>query len=159
MLAALSGLSRQLPDAARVELGESPALRFDPPVDLRRSREEYPVEEGAGVQLRRARDVSRLHRLLELGHVAGAAVGLEAHHARAEDEQPAVQLAAKPVQRLAERVARVPLVTLGPETSDQLVAAEPPAPGNGQPCQQDQALQPWPHREPVSARAGDRQAA
>ena len=80
-----------------------------------------------------------LHRLLELGDVAGQEIGIELEGVGSLEHVVAAERAADGVERLVERVARGFGVAVGPEQREQLVAAGAAAARGGDDGEQREA--------------------
>ena len=127
-------------ERTRVGGREPLPLAGRPALELRRVGQEEAVEEGAGVEPDRPRELAAAERVLEVAHVAAHPGSVEAHHVPGADQRVLPQCLAEHVKGVGEQVPPALLVRLRPEVGGQLVAGHTAAARRGQQREQRQAV-------------------
>ena len=125
-------LLRDRPGRPRRDRPEPGALRLQPLAELRRDAgDEESRQEVAAVELQRGLRLVPVERLLEGRRVAPEQRGIEADVFVAPPDHHRAQAAAEEMQALAQGVAALVQVELGPEQAEQGVAAVEAVGGGG----------------------------
>jgi hypothetical protein len=111
---------------------ESRPLVVDPALEFGGVLQKDAVEKRSRVETDRCLEIIGSDPLLEFDEVTREDVGIHAQLGRSQHEIIGAQLSAEQRDHLAERIPPVFFIGLWPEDGDNLVAAQPPAPTDGE---------------------------
>jgi len=133
------------------------SLDFDPAIELRRAFDEDTVEKGTGVRLNCVPDPAGCQCAIEVPEVDADDGGVQSQLVLANDQRVLPQRAAKGIDGLGECVARPLLVALGPEKTEEPVAADAPGIARGDNGEEAEASALYRRAREWMARPLDRQ--